>query len=95
MLKTFPKGGLHIPDNKLSEKEAIKVLELPKVVSIPIAQHIGAPAKIIVDRKDKIKTGQVIATAAGFISANIHSPVTGTVTKIDNILDYPDINEML
>lgn len=87
MLKTFPKGGLHVPDNKLSEKEAITELELPKVVNIPIAQHIGAPAKIIVDRRDKIKTGQVIATAAGFISANIHSPVTGTVTKIDNILD--------
>lgn len=87
MLKTFPKGGIHVPDNKLSEKKAIEPLELPKVVSIPIAQHIGAPAKIVVDKKDKIKTGQVIAKAAGFISANIHSPVTGVVTKIDRVLD--------
>lgn len=87
MLKTFPKGGVHVPDNKLSEKVAIQPLELPKTVSIPIAQHIGAPAKIIVDRKDKIKTGQVIAKAAGYISANIHSPVTGVVTKIDRVLD--------
>jgi len=87
MLKTFPKGGLHVPDNKLSEKEAIKKLDLPKVVNIPIAQHIGAPAKVIVERKDKIKTGQIIATSVGFISANIHSPVTGVVTKIDNVLD--------
>ena len=87
MLKTFPKGGLHVPDNKLSEKETIKELELPKLVNIPIAQHIGAPSKVIVDKKEKVKTGQIIATTAGFISANIHSPVTGTVTKIDNILD--------
>jgi electron transport complex protein RnfC len=87
MLKTFPKGGLHVPDNKLSEKVAIQALELPKTVSVPIAQHIGAPAKIIVDRKDKVKTGQVIAKSAGFISANIHSPVTGVVTKIDKVLD--------
>lgn len=87
MLKTFPKGGVHVPDNKLSEKKAIEPLELPKVVSIPIAQHIGAPAKIVVDKKEKIKTGQVIAKAAGFISANIHSPVTGVVTKIDRVLD--------
>jgi electron transport complex protein RnfC len=87
MLKTFPKGGLHVPDFKLSEKETIINLDLPKTVSIPIAQHIGAPAKVIVDRKDKVKTGQIIATSAGFISANIHSPVTGVVTKVDNVLD--------
>jgi len=87
MLKTFPKGGLHVPDHKLSEKVSIQPLELPKVVNIPIAQHIGAPAKVIVEPKDKIKTGQVIAQAAGFISANIHSPVTGVVTKVDNVLD--------
>ena len=87
MLKTFPKGGVHVPDNKLSEKEAIRQIDLPVNVSIPIAQHIGAPAKIIVEVKDKIKTGQIIAQAAGYISANIHSPVTGVVTKIDNVLD--------
>lgn len=87
MLKTFPKGGLHIPDNKLSEKEAIQKINLPKTVQVPIAQHIGAPSKIIVERNDKVKTGQVIARSSGFISANIHSPVTGTVTKIDTFLD--------
>ena len=87
MLKTFPKGGVHVPDNKLSEKVTIQPIELPKTISIPITQHIGAPAKIIVEVKDKIKTGQVIAQAAGFISANIHSPVTGVVTKIDRVLD--------
>ena len=56
MLKTFPKGGLHVPDNKLSEKEAIQKINLPKSVQVPIAQHIGAPAKIIVERNDKVKT---------------------------------------
>ena len=87
MLKTFPKGGLHVADNKLSRGEAIQELTLPKTVQVPIAQHIGAPAQIIVQRKDKVKTGQVIARSAGFVSANIHSPVTGVVTKIDNFLD--------
>lgn len=87
MIKTFPKGGLHIPDNKLSRHEAIESIPLPKTVQIPIAQHIGAPAEIIVNKKEKVKTGQIIAKSAGYVSANIHSPVTGTVTKIGDFLD--------
>jgi len=87
MLKTFPKGGLHIPDNKLSNDIAIKNLSLPKMVQVPIAQHIGTPAEIIVKKRSKVKTGQIIAKSTGFVSANIHSPVTGEVIKIDNFWD--------
>lgn len=87
MIKTFPKGGLHVPDNKLSRHEAIEHIPLPKTVQIPIAQHIGAPAEIIVNKKEKVKTGQIIAKSAGYVSANIHSPVTGVVTKIGKFLD--------
>ncbi len=87
MIKTFPKGGLHVPDNKLSRHEAIRNIPLPKTVQIPIAQHIGVPAEIIVNKKEKVKTGQIIAKSAGYISANIHSPVTGVVTKIGKFLD--------
>lgn len=87
MLKTFPKGGVHPPENKLTADKKIEILPLPKQVTIPIAQHIGAPAKILVNKKDKVKVGELIAESGGFISANIHSSVSGTVFKIDNIAD--------
>ncbi len=87
MLKTFPKGGVHPPDNKLTAESKIEVLPIPKQAVIPIAQHIGAPSKIIVNKKDFVKVGQVIAESGGFVSANIHSSVSGTVIKIDNIAD--------
>ncbi len=87
MLKTFPKGGVHPPENKLTTDKQIEVLPIPKQVIIPIAQHIGAPSKVIVTKKDKIKTGQIIAESGGFVSANIHSSVSGTVLRIDNIAD--------
>jgi len=87
MLKTFPKGGVHPPENKLTADKKIEILSLPKQVTIPVAQHIGAPAKIIVNKKDKVKVGQIIAESGGFVSANIHSSVSGTVLKIDNIAD--------
>ena len=87
MLKTFPKGGIHPPENKLTSSKNIKRLPVPKVVYVPIAQHIGIPAEIIVDRKDKVEIGQVIAKSGGFVSSNIHSPVAGTVTKLDMVID--------
>lgn len=87
MLKTFPKGGIHPADNKLSANKAIEPLPLPVSVSIPISQHIGAPAEVIVEKKQKVKVGEVIATAKGFVSSNIHATVSGTVTKIDTVLD--------
>ncbi len=87
MLKTFPKGGIHPPENKLTSTKRIKKMPVPKVVYVPIAQHIGIPSEIIVDRKDKVEIGQVIAKSGGFVSSNIHSPVAGTVTKLDKIID--------
>ncbi|HKJ06601.1 MAG TPA: electron transport complex subunit RsxC [Flavobacteriaceae bacterium] len=87
MLKTFPKGGVHPPENKITSKYKIQRLAVPKVVNVPIAQHIGIPAEIIVAKKDKVEIGQVIAKSGGFVSSNIHSPVAGTVTKLDKIID--------
>lgn len=92
MLKTFSIGGIHPPENKLSKGKSIEVLPLPEKAIIPISQHIGAPATVIVKKGDTVKVGQLIAKASGFISANIHSSVSGTVEKIDNIVDasgYP------
>lgn len=87
MLKTFPKGGIHPPENKLTSSKPIKRLPVPKVVYVPISQHIGIPAEIVVERKDKVEIGQVIAKSGGFVSSNIHTPVAGTVTKLDKIID--------
>ncbi len=86
-IKTFPKGGVHPPEHKFSASRTIAQLPLPKMVSIPISQHIGAPAKPIVNPRDKVKVGQVIAVSEGFVSANIHASISGMVTKIDKVLD--------
>ncbi len=87
MLKTFPKGGVHPPENKLSADKKIISLDIPKQVAIPLHQNLGAPSKVLVNKKDKVKVGQIIAQAGGFVSSNIHSSVSGTVLRIDEILD--------
>lgn len=87
MLKTFPKGGIHPPENKITAEKEIKRMKVPTTVSVPIAQHIGIPAEIIVQAKEKVAKGQVIAKSGGFVSSNIHTPVAGTVTKLDLIID--------
>jgi len=80
-------GGIHSPDNKLSADKAIEVLSAPSTVYITLAHHLGVPAKPIVKPMDYVKVGQLIAEGGGFISANIHSSVSGTVKKIDTIID--------
>ena len=79
---TFSIGGVHPNDNKLARECAIEVLPLPSTVYVSMAQHLGAPAKPVVAVGDYVKTGQVIAEPGGFISAFVHSPVTGTVKSI-------------
>jgi electron transport complex protein RnfC len=83
VLKTFKIGGAHPAENKLSAQKAIETLALPTSVFISVGQHIGAPAEAVVQKGDKIKVGQLIAKSSGFVSANIHSSVSGTVKKID------------
>lgn len=87
-MKTFRIGGVHPQDNKqYSAHKQITAVPLPKKAVIPLVQHIGAPAKPLVVKGDKVKVGQLIAEAGGFVSANIHSPVSGTVAKIDTAKD--------
>jgi len=85
--KTFQIGGVHPNDHKLSAAAALQTLPLPKQVTIPIMQHIGAPAKVIVQRGDTVKVGQVIAQHEGFISANIHTSASGRVGIIEEVMD--------
>jgi electron transport complex protein RnfC len=93
-LKTFPKGGVHPPENKIAAGEAIQVLPLPKTVVIPISQHIGAPSTPIVQKNDVVKVGQVIAQSSGFVSTNIHSSVSGKVSKVDLFPDASGYRRM-
>lgn len=79
---TFSIGGIHPNDNKLARGCAIEELPLPQTVYVSMAQHLGAPAKPIVAVGDTVKAGQVIAEPGGFISAFVHSPVSGTVKSI-------------
>ncbi|TYB31472.1 MAG: electron transport complex subunit RsxC [Candidatus Mcinerneyibacterium aminivorans] len=81
------KGGIHPPEGKeLSEDKSLKKLKIPEQVIIPLSQHIGAPAKPIVEIGDEVKTGQKIAEANSKISANIHSSITGKVKAIGEYL---------
>ena len=87
MLKTFRIGGIHPKANKLSAGKTIQSIEIPDEVSIPLAQHIGAPSQPVVKKGDKVKVGTLIGKSVGFVSANIHSSVSGTVKKIDKVVD--------
>lgn len=86
-LKTFSIGGVHPPENKLSKGVAIVQLPPPDVATIPVSQHLGAPAKVLVKRGDQVRVGQLIAESGGFVSANTHSSVSGKVTKVDLFTD--------
>ncbi len=83
MLKTFPIGGVHPPENKLTADIPIEYLPVPENVIIPVSQHIGSPANPVVAKGDTVKAGQIIAAGKGFVSANIHSSVSGKVSKVD------------
>lgn len=87
MLKTFRLGGIHPKENKISAGLQIEPIEIPAQVAIPLTQHIGAPCQAVVKRGDKVKVGTLIGRSVGFVSANIHSPVSGSVFKLDKVLD--------
>lgn len=86
-LRTFRIGGVHPEENKITAEIPTKVAELPKMATFPLSQHIGAPAKAVVQKGDTVKVGTLIAEAGGFVSAPIFSSVSGTVFKIDDVLD--------
>lgn len=86
-LRTFRIGGVHPEENKITAEIPTKVAELPKMATFPLSQHIGAPAKAVVQKGDVVKVGTLIAEAGGFVSAPIFSSVSGTVFKIEDVID--------
>jgi len=82
-LKTFPKGGVHPPENKhFTEQHQIQVLDGASSVVLLLGQHIGAPAQATVVKRDKVQAGQVIGDSDAFVSAPVHTPIAGTVKDI-------------
>ena len=86
-IRTFRIGGVHPEENKLTNDKVTVVAELPQQAIFPLSQHIGAPAKPVVNKGDKVKVGTLLAEAGGFVSAPIYSSVSGTVFKIDTAID--------
>ena len=87
-MRTFKIGGVHPQDNKqFSAHQPITECPLPQKAIIPLVQHIGAPTQAVVEVGAKVKVGELLAKAGGFVSANICSPVSGTVTKIGDWKD--------
>ncbi len=86
-LHTFRIGGIHPEECKLTPDAVTVAAPLPRVAVFPLSQHIGAPAKAVVQRGDTVKVGTLIAEAGGFVSAPIFSSVSGKVTKVDWAVD--------
>ena len=86
-MKTFKIGGVHPHDSKISKDCAIEDFPVLEKAYLSMAQHLGAPAEPIVQKGDKVKVGQLIAKPTGFVSANIHSSVSGTVAAVEPYAD--------
>ena len=86
-LRGFKGGGIHPRDEKRTALSPIRDAGVPPLAAIPLSMHAGKPAKALVKAGDRVKTGQLIGEADGFISANVHSSVTGTVARVDAVLD--------
>ena len=77
-------GGVHPQYNKdLTKDKAIIEMPLPELLKVSMSQHLGAPATPLVKKGDTVLRGQLIGEAAGFISAAVHSPTSGTVTAVE------------
>ncbi|MBL7005935.1 MAG: electron transport complex subunit RsxC, partial [Spirochaetia bacterium] len=86
-IRSFKKGGIH-PHGRKSLTENVQILDLanPATVTIPMSQHLGAPAVVCVNKGDEVIAGQKIGSGESFISADIHSSVCGKVKDIQTVI---------
>ncbi|MEE1337765.1 MAG: electron transporter RnfC, partial [Muribaculaceae bacterium] len=85
MLKTFNRGGIHVPENKITAGAPIVDVPAPREAVVTFSQHIGAMAVCCVKVGDQVKRGQLIAKANGVVSANVHTPISGKVKSIGKL----------
>ncbi len=84
--RTFKRGGVHPPDEKhRTAALAVEDAPLPERLVVPVSQHIGAPARPVVKKGDRVLAGQVLAEAVGFVSVPVHAPTSGTVRRVDAV----------
>lgn len=79
----FSRGGIHPAASKLTAGTPLRPVALPGEAVVFLSQHIGAPARPVVKPKEHVERGQLIAEPGGFVSAAIHSPISGTVARIE------------
>ena len=85
-LATFRKGGVHPQDKKeLANRQPIESFTTVEELIIPLSQHTGSPAKALKAKGDEVVAGEKIGESTSFISANIHSPVNGTISEITKV----------
>lgn len=90
---TFSKGGVHPRDQKVfSRSMPIERLPLPTELLVSLSQHLGAPAKALKAKGDAVRRGEKIGEASGFISADVHSPVNGTIKEIRKVTLANSVN---
>lgn len=82
-MKTFHIGGIHPKENKITAGFPIEQLPYPNQVQLMLSQHIGKPSQCIVKVGDHVNKYQLIAEDSGFVSACLHSPISGTVKAIE------------
>ena len=87
-MSLFGPKGVHAPHRKNTASMSPVRMPIPKTVVIPMAMHIGAPAAPVVKAGDQVAVGQLIGEATGFVSSNVYSSVSGTVKKIDEMLNF-------
>ncbi len=86
-LLTFRKGGIHPNPSKLSSGMPIVEVGVSPEIRLELAESIGVPARCIVKPGQTVSAGEMIAEAAAFVSAPVHSPVAGTVKRIEKVRD--------
>lgn len=84
-MKTFKKGGIHPPENKNTRSSELRHITPGAEMRLMMSQSIGTPAKPVVKAGDHVERFDLVAEPGGFVSAPIHTPVSGTVKKIDRV----------
>ena len=79
-------GNTRVPHRKNTKDMKAVAIPAPSSVLLPVIQHIGAPAKVVVNPGDKVKVGDLIAEASGFVSSPVYASVSGTVGKLERYL---------
>jgi electron transport complex protein RnfC len=86
-MKTFTLGGVHPEENKFANCRPVEEFSVPKTATVFIHQNSGASPVCQVNKGDLVKVGTLLAKAESYICAHLHSPVSGKVIKVEDILD--------